>query len=172
MVLLLWTGFWEISVHVMIECTVQCGSSARCFQTSYKFSLMLMYSYRKLPTFKTLRILQPLYSCKQVLFLCSRSVRTPAGSFRFVTRSGLATAATWRKCPTTVTWRWPRWRSTPSSWSRTWTRAPAPASATRCPAGVSTTAPRGSHTVTDLHTWHETQTQFKLDFVACENLKI
>lgn len=43
----------------------------------------------------------------------------------------------------TVTWPSPPWRSIPSSWWRTWTRAPEPASATRCRAGASPTALRG-----------------------------
>lgn len=77
-------------------------------------------------------------------FLLSRWVRSLAGSFRCATPSGLDTAASWSKCLMTVTWQWPRWRSIPSSWSRTWTRALARVSATRCPAGARSIAQRGT----------------------------
>lgn len=74
-----------------------------------------------------------------------RWVRTLWGSFRSATRSGLDTAASWSRCPMTATWPWPRWRSIPSSWWRTWTRALARASATRCPADASPIKQRGTY---------------------------
>lgn len=87
-----------------------------------------------------------------------RSERSPEGSFRFATRFGLDTAAFWSRCPMTATWLWPRWRSIPSSWWRTWTRALAHVSATQCPAGASPIKQEGTQSnantlVTSARTW-------------------